>query len=270
MRIPYDSRPNIRLADLYGRGYSDNPVGHAHSEHLYISQILAVLASSALPWTSKDGFHIIGYSLGGGISASFTRYFPELVTSLVLITPSGLVRKKHIAWQSYVLYKTGGILPESLVRYLVRRRLHDPKAHAQNGDFRPEDAMVAELGIHGKDNDINVKIDSAVQWQLDNHAGHLDAFISSIRYAPITGQHEAYRTIGRNISNSRQKPINGKVVLILGKTDPIVLVDEVGPDVRETIGAHQVHTVVLDAGHDVAISQPAVIVEELWQFWTAN
>jgi len=194
------------------------------------------------------------------------------VISLILLAPSGLIRQKHIAWQSYALYKMGGILPESLVRFLVRRRLHNPVAQAHNGrsEFRPEDAIGAELGSDEKNFDINIKIDSAVQWQLDNHDGFLSAFISSIRYAPITDQHETFRTIGRNILTSKQRMVHGKVILLLGKTDSIILEDEVGPDVRACIGHDLVHTIVINAGHDVAISRATEVVDELWTFWTAK
>jgi pimeloyl-ACP methyl ester carboxylesterase len=64
---------------------------------------------------------MIGYSLGGGIAASFTSYFPNLVESLVLIAPAGLMRSTRIHWTSKLLY--GGFLPRKLVEYLVWRRL---------------------------------------------------------------------------------------------------------------------------------------------------
>jgi pimeloyl-ACP methyl ester carboxylesterase len=77
------------VVDLFGRGYSDNPTFVEHSSQLYVSQILCVIASSPISWTGSNGFAIIGYSLGGGIAASFTYHFPNLIKSLVLIAPSG-------------------------------------------------------------------------------------------------------------------------------------------------------------------------------------
>jgi pimeloyl-ACP methyl ester carboxylesterase len=38
---------------------------------------------------------MVGYSLGGGISATFTSYFPDMVNRLVLISPTSLIRNKH-------------------------------------------------------------------------------------------------------------------------------------------------------------------------------
>jgi pimeloyl-ACP methyl ester carboxylesterase len=106
---------SLQYLDLFGRGYSDDPSDLKHDARLYTTQILLALASSPLPWTGTNGFSIIGYSLGGGISASFTDTFPNLVQSLVLLCPSGIVRLSHVAWSSKFLYQTEGILPEPLM-----------------------------------------------------------------------------------------------------------------------------------------------------------
>ena len=103
------------IIDLFGRGYSDDPSDLKHDSRLYITQILLAIASSDLAWTGTNGFSIIGYSLGGGISAAFTDTFPGLVDSLILLAPSGVVRLKQIAWSSKFLYQAEGVLPEPLM-----------------------------------------------------------------------------------------------------------------------------------------------------------
>lgn len=113
---------NAASADLFGRGYSDAPRDLTYDARLYISQILLVLASSRIPWSTAAGFHLVGYSLGGGLSVALTRYFPHLVRSLSLIAPCGLIRRHHVGWRSW-LYYDSGLLPESIVKYLVRRRI---------------------------------------------------------------------------------------------------------------------------------------------------
>ena len=80
------------LLDLWGRGYTDS-VDLIHDSRLYTIEILLAITSSPLCWTgSGSGFSLIHYSLGGGIAADFTRYFPEMVKSVVLLAPSALVR----------------------------------------------------------------------------------------------------------------------------------------------------------------------------------
>ena len=103
------------LVDLYGRGYSSTPDPEIYPQNaqLFINQVLVVLASSPLPWTGHNAFSMIGYSLGGGISAAFTSYFAPMVESLVLIAPSGLLRDTHIHWTSQLIY--GGFMPRALV-----------------------------------------------------------------------------------------------------------------------------------------------------------
>jgi pimeloyl-ACP methyl ester carboxylesterase len=239
--------------------------------------------SSPISWTGDNRFAIIGYSLGGGIASAFTYYFPNLIKSLVLITPSGLVREKHIAWQSYILYRTEGILPDSLIKWLVRRRLDNPTApHGQKGhiqDIQIDDAMAAELG--GMDNtageDVSHVMESAVQWQLDHHTGFITAFVSAIRYAPITAQYQTYKTIGQrlfaqkqlltNKSSSHEGLAGGKVILVLGSKDGIVIRDETESDHREMLGGENVETIVMDAGHDLPISKPVELAVILWDVW---
>ena len=48
-----------------------------HDERLYTTQILLVLTSSPLAWVG-DGFHILGFSMGGGVAADFAVAFPGI------------------------------------------------------------------------------------------------------------------------------------------------------------------------------------------------
>jgi pimeloyl-ACP methyl ester carboxylesterase len=238
------------------------------------------MASSSISWTGTNAFTIIGYSLGGGIAASFTSTFPSLVNSLVLIAPSGLLREKHIAWQSWLLYRTEDILPERLVRYLVTRRLDSPilPDYRNLHDIKPEDALYAEIGeLKGRPQDISRVIDAAVQWQLENHAGFLDAFISSIRHAPITNQHQSWAKIGARLNMQKTHPhdsalqaegmIGAKVILVLGKTDTIIIQAEIEDDAKNVLGSDNVEVMVFDVGHDIPICLPDELAGALWNFW---
>ncbi|PPJ50163.1 hypothetical protein CBER1_05190 [Cercospora berteroae] len=126
----------VMLFDLPGRGYSDCPdTNHYHQDiNLFSTCILSVISSSHLPWAS-EGFTLVGYSLGGGIAAGFTAHYPDLVESLVLIAPGGLLRPTRLSLSSKILYS--GLLPDSVVNYFVGRRLRvstpkpkDPSAPA--------------------------------------------------------------------------------------------------------------------------------------------
>ena len=113
----------VMMFDLPGRGYSDTPVPTPHSARLYTTTILLALTSSPLPWTGNgETFSLIGYSLGGGIVANFTSYFPSLVSSLVLIAPAGLVRQSRITLMNKILYNTG-LINETLLERVIKGRM---------------------------------------------------------------------------------------------------------------------------------------------------
>lgn len=117
-----DKGCRVMMLDLPGRGYSDTPVPTPHSTRLYTTTILLALASSPLSWTgNNETFALIGYSLGGGIVANFTSYFPTLVSSLILLAPSGLLRQSRITLMNKILYNTGLVNEITLERLVMRR-----------------------------------------------------------------------------------------------------------------------------------------------------
>jgi pimeloyl-ACP methyl ester carboxylesterase len=134
------------LLDLWGRGYSDSCADLPHDERLYTTEILVALVSSPLSWTGgpDGGFCLVGYSLGGGISAAFTSYFSNLVKSLVLVAPSGIMRPEHTSVRSKILYSTG-VFPESLLYWLVKKRLQTGPMKKAENKATPTSALSAEV-----------------------------------------------------------------------------------------------------------------------------
>ncbi|TEY40327.1 hypothetical protein BOTCAL_0438g00070 [Botryotinia calthae] len=92
----------VLLFDLFGRGYSDGVSDLPHDERLYTTQILLVLASSSLAWVG-DGFHILGFSMGGGVAVDFAVAFPGMVREVVLLAPAGLIREEHFGWKGKMM-----------------------------------------------------------------------------------------------------------------------------------------------------------------------
>ncbi|KAI9713711.1 MAG: hypothetical protein M1812_006549 [Candelaria pacifica] len=282
----------VMLFDLWGRGYSDEPSDLPHDTRLYTSQILLALTSSPLSWTGEGsgGFSIIGYSLGGGIAASFTSYFPDMVNSLVLLAPSGLVRPKHISSTSKFLYSTG-IVPESLLQWLVKRRLRGGPLSAtptkdQGGaglsdaveEEVPKRSTAAATSASMSKSRPHVDIQEAVVWQLDNHEGFPSAFMSSIRYAPITDQQEDWKRLGQILSAQkgateklikRRSLEKAKVLIIMGSTDPIIVEKELKDDSTEALGgAGNVDFRTISAGHEFAITKSDEVVGHIVDFWS--
>ena len=68
--------------DLYGRGFSDRPRA-VYTINFFVDQLAALLDALEL----KTPVHLVGLSMGGPISAAFSRKFPEKVRSVTLIDP---------------------------------------------------------------------------------------------------------------------------------------------------------------------------------------
>ena len=270
-----------------GRGYSDNPAHLPHDMVLFTSQILLVLATSPLSWTgsSSGRFSIIGYSLGGGIATAFTSHFPELVSSLVTIAPSGLLRPHHISPSSRLIYSEG-IIPEFVLDFFVRRRLRTPlyptkpKPEAEKPGIT--DSITAEMPnlessapVPLSKSHPHVTIEKAVRWQVDNHEGFVPAFMSSIRHGPITEQHDDWRVIGHRLTQQAAAGVDGapdkglqhgKVLIITGKDDVIIKKDEIVADAMAALEGNVVFSFI-DAGHDAPIAKTQDVVRSISEFW---
>ncbi|KAL8350919.1 hypothetical protein RB598_005939 [Gaeumannomyces tritici] len=314
-----ESGYRVMLFDFFGRGYSDTPAGLSFDLRLYSSQILLVLASSSLPWTGDGGFHLMGYSLGGGVAASFASYFPHMLRSLTLVAGGGLIRRAHASWTSKLLYSSG-ILPNWLLERLIRSRLMPAKQqlgrHPRPEDCGPgptappeqpaalaeADMLLADLRAPGRgdvrphgnsdasggdsfDNAVlpnGATVASVMEWQLRNHAGFVRAFMSTLNHGPIFEERETWRRLGSRLAERRHPRAGsngtghqklepgltgGKVLLVLGASDPVIVMDELVPDATNVLGPDGLQTVVLDAGHEVAIVKGPEVAMAAMQFW---
>lgn len=301
-----DKGCRVILFDLPGRGYSSTPVPTAHSTRLHTTSILLALTSSPLPWTGNGAtFSLIGYSLGGGIVANFTSYFPSLVASLVLLAPAGLVRAEHFTLSNKFFYNTG-LINETMLEGIIKKRLSrgDPPTKATPpkivADAAPaiEEVPEKNLGVTPDLPELsrarpgitvpkvvvsdsyvitlNQILTSKQAWQIDYHSGFVKSFMSSIRYGPIAGQHSDWRRIGERLSaqNAASQEVfakyglqNGKVLIIGGKKDVLIIEDELVEDATEVLGVGNVKISFIDAGHELPITKSSEIVETIWDFW---
>ncbi|KAK6978180.1 Alpha/Beta hydrolase protein [Favolaschia claudopus] len=73
----------VLVYDLYGRGYSDAPRATPYDAKLYVTQLALLLQH--IGWVKT---HLLGFSMGGAIAASFVAAFPELVERDVVLVAS--------------------------------------------------------------------------------------------------------------------------------------------------------------------------------------
>ncbi|KAI9796964.1 MAG: hypothetical protein M1833_005910, partial [Piccolia ochrophora] len=260
----------VMLFDLWGRGYSDGPTDVPYDVQLYTSQILLAITSSPLSWTgsSSDGFSLVGYSLGGGIAVAFTSYFPHLVSSLVLLAPSGLLRRKSLKVVNKLL--SYGLLPESILRWRISRQLNKLKETSEEQNTITEVPVKSvESTSPASDSRPRLELDSSevVAWQLRHHPGFPTAYLSSLERGPVIEQHAYYRRLGRTLSADRKalrgdasasvRPRLGdsKVLVILGEADKVIEKDETVEDAIGTLGVDNVEFRFVDAGHDFPITR---------------
>ncbi|KAH8196875.1 hypothetical protein TruAng_008957 [Truncatella angustata] len=277
----------VMLFDLFGRGFSDG-VGDLPSDtRLFVTQILLVLASSPLAWTGSNAMSIVGYSLGGGIAVNFAATFPHLVESLVLLAPAGLIRAENIGRASRLVF-TSGVVPERLLEFLTRKRLRTPiagavakkrrasSAAAPEGSLDPlgggkegyVDAAVQEaVDPDGEDDDattsvspVEAKIASYVRWMLDEHAGFVPSFMSTIRYGPLLGQHGYWREL------AKRKP--GTTAVIIGKNDDLVQKGDYKEDALPLMGGEEnVFWRIVPGGHNMPFTNSREVLQAIHEFW---
>jgi pimeloyl-ACP methyl ester carboxylesterase len=241
------------------------------------------------------GFTLVGYSLGGGIAASFTYHYPALVDSLVLIAPSGVMRRSRISWSSVVLY--GGYLPNWLVFPLVASRIRGgfdaPKLRAPKilgGQETLDVADAAREEVPGDEpyddeeenkgvlfeNRPPLDLNASVVWQTSSHPGFVPAFVSSLQHAPIHFELEKWRVIGKRCESQRAEEdqtaetrglLEGKVLILLGAQDKVTLADETIEDATAAFGKGNVTIQVLDGGHDLPSADSDACMQAIMEHW---
>ncbi|KAK3367073.1 alpha/beta-hydrolase [Lasiosphaeria ovina] len=285
----------VMIFDFFGRGYSDAPSDLPYDIRLFTTQILLVLASSSVAWTGDDGFHLIGYSLGGGLAVPFAKHFPHMVRSLILIAGGGLIRTEHQSWKSKFLYSTG-TLPGWILETLVRWRISpngavtETKMASEAVDPKPQRNSDASGGSSYDNATLLMRrpghtVSSVMKWQIANHEGFITAFISSIRHAPIYEQREDWLALGRLLADRRQDAESsederspaalpglrgGRALLVLGSTDSVIIKEELIHDATAVLGEDGFETVILECGHEIVMTRGDEIAALAANFWRSN
>ncbi len=147
-----------------------------------------------------------------------------------------------------------------------------------SGDPDEGEAQVDEEIIRGALNEKAVtEVMDAVKWQVDHNLGFVRSFISSARFGPTSGQHESWREIGMRLDEQRERPDDGeaqrngfkggKVLVLMGNKDAIILRNEVEPDIKRALGRQNVKMTIFEAGHDLPVHMSGKVTEAIWDTW---
>ncbi|KAK2005125.1 alpha/beta-hydrolase [Colletotrichum falcatum] len=258
----------VMMFDLFGRGFSDGVGDLPHDARLYTTQVLLALASSPLAWSGTNSVRVIGYSLGGAVAASFAAAFPHMVESLVLLAPAGLIRPENFGLLAQLTFQSG-LVPDRVLAAVTRKRLQRPLARKRSNAVVEEDdpaekfVNVAAAEVSGPgDEDVQFErgVREYVSWMVAHHEGFVPAFMSCVRWAPLMGQHETWRALGR-----RSK---GTTAVLIGRKDEIIDVNQYAKDGLPLLGGKDnVLWKELPGGHDFVMTKTDFITRELDAFW---
>lgn len=238
--------------------------------------MLLAMGSSPLAWSGDNSINVIGYSLGGGIATHFAGTFPNMVKSLVLLAPAGLIRAERFGRITKFVFSSG-IIPERILHGLTSRRLQQPIASSRKVPKQPKPvvggkaeaaAKVASAEvpgtIFGGEDSPNLPIEQRVtyyvRWMVAHHLGFVPAFMSCIRHAPLTHQHESWKLL------AKRKP--GTTAVLLAEMDEIINLADFEADGLPLIGGREnIHLKVLPGTHDFVMTKSDLITKEIEQLW---
>ncbi|TVY30503.1 Dihydrolipoyllysine-residue acetyltransferase component of acetoin cleaving system [Lachnellula hyalina] len=229
---------NVVLYDTWGHGLSSTPLA-PHTPALYHHQLLELLLHFG--WSSA---HVLGFSLGGAIAASFTVTHPTAVESLVLVAPAGLWKKSDKSWYDAFI-EDGGWGRE----WLAQRKIIDA---IEGLDARPVEGWKERLK--------NGEIDpvAAQIWQMKNHRGHVASLVGSFRGGIVFDLHETYR----ELSKSKMETL-----VVLGGEDEVFPMEMMKRELLESVQWKKGMKVVDRAGHEIVRSHIGKVVEIVEEFW---
>lgn len=95
-----------------------------------------------------------------------------------------------------------------------------------------------------------------VRWMVTHHNGFVPAFMSSIRFAPLTDQHDAWAKL------SKRAP--GTTAILLARSDEIIDPDSYRRDALSLVGGeHHVRWRILPGSHDFVMTHAGDILSEI-------
>uniref|UniRef100_A0A7S2TPD5 AB hydrolase-1 domain-containing protein n=1 Tax=Lotharella oceanica TaxID=641309 RepID=A0A7S2TPD5_9EUKA len=220
------SETNTVLAyDHYGHGYTDGVSANSDMRSLValLSQLLIKLA----PLTSNQTlqpFTLIGFSMGGPISAGFALEFPHMVKKLVLINPAGIRVPMPLEGHIVKLPLLGDTLFQLAGRSLLEMQV--------SKGFVDGEAM--EPAVKAR------KI-GAIRSRMQHHPGHAKCLLSMLRhFRPLFDFEDGFAQL-----QNQSFP----VMAILGENDAVCRFEGSKEKLRQLIPRAKVHTIG-NCGHE--------------------
>ncbi len=214
--------------DLYGRGFSDRP-GGAQDRAFFLRQLEDLLKDQGV----ADGFTLVGYSMGGAISAAFAAANPGRVRRLILLAPAGT---EPLLGRMARLVRAVPVLGDWLMQVSF------PRAH-RKGTEAERDLPTSVPGI--------VDLQQAeLRWR-----GFIPAVLSSLRHMLGQVQEDDHRAVAA---------AGLPVLAIWGAGDTVIPIRAKSALERWNPGAQ--HVVVAGAGHGVTYTHTGEVIAAMRAF----
>ncbi|SPO03710.1 uncharacterized protein DNG_06393 [Cephalotrichum gorgonifer] len=121
-------------------------------------------------------------------------------------------------------------------------------------------------------------VEQTMAWQISQHPGFIPAFMSSMRHAPIFEQQALWSELSGKLRNLKLEsdkgrclpPSGEKVLFILGRTDQVIIEEELQADATAVLGGDLVEFLVMDAGHEIIMTRASEIAVALSTLWAGQ
>lgn len=214
-------------------------------------------------------FSIIAFSLGAPISLAFATTYPSSIRSLVLLGPAGLIRQLPDGYDDQGMHRPDLAPSPGAIREKVRQILGVAASRPVLGlklDRRSLDRTAPSPVEKTFD------MGALLQWQFDNHDGHIHSFQDTIRYGPLQALDLWRRACdviaGRTGPNTTLH--NSKLLVFFGKDDDVVAGEETTEDILKLLPGSHLQTEYLPGGHGFPYPNSEKITETILSFWSSG
>ena len=217
--------------DHFGRGYSDRPK-EKYSINFYVDTLEELLTSLKV----SEDLHLIGYSMGGPISALFSHRNKQKIKTLNLIAPAGYIPEPHWAMKLFMM----PIVGDYFFKALPSIYKNISASETENSD---------DPKAIGKEEFENYFLQQTL------YRGFTDSLLSTARNFNMTDSSEAFKKIGLDKINTQ---------VIWGTHDgvcPISGLEKLKLDVPEIL-----YKEIKDGTHDITYRQPTEVGKYLSDF----
>lgn len=201
----------------------------------------------------------------------FAASMPQLVKSVVLLGPAGLIRQLPDSYLDRWLYHPEEAPSADALRAKVRETLEvelsGPKLSRVPGVGKAFAGPSPTSGAHRE-----FSMGDMVQWQFDHHQGNAMSFQETVRYGPLQNQHATYATVCDVIAgktHSESKLHGSKLLVMFGADDTVVVGKETHEDLGKMLPAERLVVEYLPGGHGFPYPNSEQITRSILRFWGA-